>query len=179
MSAGAIIALIIGIPTVTIIGLFAAVVLLMALTTPRTTSAPTADVPAVGIGTVATTPNFEYVVTDQPEEADQVTGSRDTHTAQGRWIIVPVTITNTGQEPAYLYGHGIRLVDTDGRTYDDDTEATFAVDNTTYTEQLNPGQSGDFKVVFDVPTDREPAQLIITEERRAAAEDTAVMSLVD
>jgi Domain of unknown function (DUF4352)/Protein of unknown function (DUF2510) len=69
-------------------------------------------------------------------------------TAAGEYIIVHMTVTNTGVEPATFLGTFQKLI-AGGTTYNIDDEATFYVGGGL--AELPPGSSADVSVAFDVP----------------------------
>ncbi|WP_017583098.1 DUF4352 domain-containing protein [Nocardiopsis valliformis] len=79
----------------------------------------------------------------------------DDYTADGQYVAVSITAENIGNEPTYFENNGQKLYDTEGRQFGHDTEATIAMDDGPMMGELNPGQSGDFTVVFDIPADAE------------------------
>ena len=79
-------------------------------------------------------------------------------TAAGRFVVVKMTVTNVGNEPQTFFASFNTL--SDGSTvYQSDDEAWIYLGNTL--ADLNPGDSVDTAVVFDVPrgTDVESIEL--------------------
>jgi len=74
-------------------------------------------------------------------------------TAQGEYIVVHMTVTDTGTDPATFLGNFQRLKAA-GITYYPDDEATFYVGGGL--AELNPGDSADVAVAFDVPPGSTP-----------------------
>lgn len=85
-------------------------------------------------------------------EASDILG---TYTADGQYVAVSITAENIGNEPTYFENTGQKLYDAEGRQFGHDTDATIAMDDGPMLGELNPGQSGDFTVVFDIPADAE------------------------
>ncbi|GAA1089672.1 DUF4352 domain-containing protein [Nocardiopsis metallicus] len=77
------------------------------------------------------------------------------YTAEGQYVAVSITAENIGTEPTYFENTGQKLYDAEGRQFGHDTDATIAMDDGPMLGELNPGQSGDFTVVFDIPADAE------------------------
>jgi Domain of unknown function (DUF4352) len=67
-------------------------------------------------------------------------------TAQGEFVVVTLSIENTGDDARSFYGGNQKLVDTSGRQYAANTVATF--DETS--GDINPGLSIQTRVAFDV-----------------------------
>lgn len=73
--------------------------------------------------------------------------------AQGEFIVVSLTVTNNGTE-AGSYNAQLQKLRAMGSTFDADPEASFYV-GTIY-EDINPGNSLDTAIVFDVPVGTQP-----------------------
>jgi hypothetical protein len=77
-------------------------------------------------------------------------------TAQGEFVIVHMTVTNTGAEPATFLGTYQKL-NAGGTTYYIDDEATFYVGGGL--AELAPGGQADVSVAFDVPPGTTPESI--------------------
>jgi hypothetical protein len=77
-------------------------------------------------------------------------------TAQGEYIVVHLTVTNTGAEPATFIGMNQKL-NAGGITYYVDDEATFYVGGNL--AELAPGDQADVAVAFDVPPGTTPESI--------------------
>lgn len=77
-----------------------------------------------------------------------------TATAEGLYVVVTVTVTNVGDEARSFSGQNQILVDTDGREFGvDSTAEAYANSGYDYTSPLNPGDSIEVDLPFDVPPD--------------------------
>lgn len=79
-------------------------------------------------------------------------------TAQGEYILVHVTVTNIGDRPQTYFSSNQKLFDDHGRRYENDTMAELNV-NDNLSTPINPGNSVDVTIVFDVPVGTVPASL--------------------
>jgi hypothetical protein len=80
--------------------------------------------------------------------------------AQGQFCLVALQVKNVGDEPQTLFGDNMKLFDAEGREFSPDTEAAiYNEDSQTFIEEINPGNQIDGQLVFDVPTDAQPARL--------------------
>ncbi|PPJ06387.1 DUF4352 domain-containing protein [Nocardia cyriacigeorgica] len=79
-------------------------------------------------------------------------------TAQGEYILVHVTVTNIGDRPQTYFSSNQKLFDDQGRRYENDTMAELNV-NEHLSTPINPGNSVDVTIVFDVPVGTVPAAL--------------------
>lgn len=72
--------------------------------------------------------------------------------AQGEFCLVPLKVTNIGDEAQTLSGSSQKARDSKGREYSVDTEAAiYLKDSNTLLEQINPGNTVKGTIVFDVP----------------------------
>ncbi|MCV7252399.1 DUF4352 domain-containing protein [Mycobacterium hackensackense] len=79
-----------------------------------------------------------------------------TKTATGEFIVVHLTLTNTGQAPATFVADQ-QVLTADGQTYTPDTEATFYLGGTTTV--VYPNEPVDVAIAFDVPPGSVPGSL--------------------
>ena len=126
--------------------------------------APAAEVPAeepaAGVGTAVRDGKFEFTVTAIEPGVARVGDDMLGEDAQGQFVLVHLTVTNIGDEAQYFTGSSQKLIDTAGRTHSaDDSAAIYLGDAQSLLNQINPGNSVQGTVVFDVPADATPAQL--------------------
>jgi hypothetical protein len=113
-----------------------------------------------GIGEPAADGDFSFVVSgvdcSLTEIGDQYTGTK----AQGQFCVVGVGVTNIGDEPGTFFGENAKLFNAEGQEYTADTEAAiYLEDSASLLEEINPGNTLDSKVVFDVPAGTVPASI--------------------
>ncbi len=117
--------------------------------------APTLEDQAYSVGMPARDGNFEFVVSGF-ERAPVVTDPEFPDLqkpAQGEFILVKMLVTNVSAEPQTFFASYNTL--SDGNTeYRADDEAWIYLGNTL--ADLNPGDSIDTAVVFDVPVGTDP-----------------------
>jgi Domain of unknown function (DUF4352)/Protein of unknown function (DUF2510) len=77
-------------------------------------------------------------------------------TAQGEYLVVHLTVSNSGDGPGTYLGT-LQKLKAGGTTYDIDDEATAYLDGTW--ADLNPGDSADIAIAFDVPPETSPESL--------------------
>jgi Domain of unknown function (DUF4352) len=77
-----------------------------------------------------------------------------TATAQGEFTIVSLTVTNIGTQSQAFDTIEQKLVDSSGRHYDSDNDATACLNTTGL--YINPGNSVHEKVAFDIPSTASP-----------------------
>lgn len=127
------------------------------------TAAPAKQDPkAVGLNTAVRDGKFEFVVSgveagiasvgDNPYLAKK---------AQGQFVIVSMTVKNIGTKPQSFSPSSQKLKDTQGRTFESDSMAQIALGDSDVTvwDNINPGNTVQVKVVFDMPDDAVPATI--------------------
>jgi hypothetical protein len=67
--------------------------------------------------------------------------------ARGEYVVVSMTVSNTGNEQQTFFSNNQKLIDTAGRKFDADTTAS----NMYWMQEMNPGFSVNVEVPFDVP----------------------------
>lgn len=124
-------------------------------------AAPAAEeVAAAGIGTPVRDGKFEFTVTGVEPGVASIGSDVFGETAQGQFLLVRMTVTNIGDEAQHFSGSNQELVDTEGRTHSADTSAAIYLDDSdSFLNQINPGNSVEGTVVFDIPTDATPASI--------------------
>lgn len=125
---------------------------------PAPDPAPAAD--TAGIGTPVRDGKFEFTVTEvQPgvtEIGDEYFGEQ----AQGQFVLVRLTASNIGDEAQTLFGDNQTLVDEQGREHSANTMAALYLDdNDTFANEINPGNTVQGTIVFDIPVDAVPASI--------------------
>ncbi len=126
---------------------------------PEEPEAP-AEQPAAGVGTPVRDGKFEFTVTSVAPGVARVGDDLFGEDAQGQFLLVHLRVTNIGDEAQMFDGSSQKLLDTAGRTHSADTAAAIYVgDSNSFLNQINPGNSVDGTVVFDIPADAAPASL--------------------
>lgn len=83
--------------------------------------------------------------------AQEVGGEFNKAQADGRFVIVDLTLTNLKDEPATILGDAVRLVGGNGKEYTTDDDAIFAVDNPLILQEIQPDLSQKVVAVYDIP----------------------------
>ena len=119
-----------------------------------------AEPAAPGIGTPARDGKFEFTVTSVESGVARVGDDVFGKDAQGQFTLVHVTVTNIGDKAQYFDGSSQKLVDAQGRTHSaDGSAAIYLGDAESFLNQINPGNSVQGTVVFDIPADATPVSL--------------------
>jgi hypothetical protein len=82
-------------------------------------------------------------------------------TAQGEYVQVRVTVTNIGDEAQTFSDSSQKLIDTQGRRFDAATGVAvmYVPDSGAFLNNINPGNSVQGVLVFDVPRGLAPASV--------------------
>ncbi|WP_277212019.1 DUF4352 domain-containing protein [Isoptericola croceus] len=113
-----------------------------------------------GLGDAVRDGKFEFTVTELEDGVEQIGNDFLNETAQGQYVLVHVTVENIGDEAQYFDGSSQKLVDTEGRTHSADSSAAIYLDDSnSFLNEINPGNTVDGVVVFDLPKKATPATL--------------------
>ncbi|MFC0866019.1 DUF4352 domain-containing protein [Sphaerimonospora cavernae] len=104
------------------------------------------------IGDVVKDGKFSFKVTKVEKGLSQVGQGFTASKAQGRYVLVHLTVRNIGDKAQTFYGSNQKLIDSKGREFDADTGAAiFVKGSNSFIEQVNPGNSVKSILLFDVP----------------------------
>lgn len=132
-----------------------------ATTSPGLTATPTTP----GLNTPVTVGTFEYTALAVKDAGTTVGSSVLTRTAQGTYLQVDLKIANTGSSAATFIVNDVKLIDASGKAYDADPTATLyaSPDQNAWVAALNPGNSIQGPVLFDVPAGTTPASIRVSD----------------
>jgi len=112
------------------------------------------------VGEPARDGKFEFVVKSLECGKPSVgTNQYLTKTAQGQYCLLTVSVKNIGDEKQSLLSSNQKLLDTAGKEYSaDDTATMYAAPegSASWYSDINPGNSVEGAIVFDVPKDVTP-----------------------
>ncbi len=111
------------------------------------------------IGTPVRDGKFEFTVKSLECGKTSVGGEYLNKTAQGQFCLLNVTVKNIGNEPQSLFSDNQYLFNSQNQKYSADSTATLyaAPDgNDSWYSEINPGNSVEGSIVFDVPKDVTP-----------------------
>jgi Domain of unknown function (DUF4352)/Protein of unknown function (DUF2510) len=78
---------------------------------------------------------------------------------KGQWVIVTMTVRNLDDEPQEFAANNQKLIDSDGHVYAADAEAAVSMNKSSMVVPMNPGDSVNMKLPFDVPVGTLPTAL--------------------
>lgn len=105
-----------------------------------------------GIGEEAQDGNFTFVVNSFECGAQTIGSDFMEEEAQGQFCLAEVSVSNHGDEAQSLSASDQYLYDDQERRFSSDFSYAMAIDTPIF-EQINPGNSLDGTIVFDVPED--------------------------
>lgn len=113
----------------------------------------------IKVGEAARDGKFEFVVKSvECGKASVGTNQYLTKTAQGQYCLLSVTVKNIGNEKQSLFSANQKLLDAANKEYSADDTATLyaAPQGSSWYSDINPGNSVEGSIVFDVPKDVTP-----------------------
>ncbi|MBD8079951.1 DUF4352 domain-containing protein [Cellulosimicrobium arenosum] len=115
---------------------------------------------AAVVGDAVRDGKFEFTVTEVETGVASVGDDFLAQEAQGQYVLVHMTVENIGDEAQLFDGSSQELTDTEGRTHENDGSAAIYLDDSnSFLTDINPGNSVDGVVVFDIPADATPASI--------------------
>lgn len=123
-----------------------------------------AEAPA-GIGTQVQDGAFTFTATKVEPGRDALGDGFLRSEAQGSYVLVHVTVTNVGTEAQMFTSANQTLLDAQGREFEADAGAALmnVPDSESFLTDINPGNSVDGVLVFDVPEGLSPAAIELHE----------------
>jgi hypothetical protein len=113
-----------------------------------------------GVGDTVTDGDFEFTVGGFEQGVAEIGSEFLNEKAQGEFVIIDLTVKNTGSEAAYFSDSDQKLFDTDGNEYSANSAAgIYLEDNDVWLTEINPGNQVEGKIVFDVPAGTSLASL--------------------
>ncbi|XRQ13845.1 DUF4352 domain-containing protein [Actinomadura welshii] len=109
--------------------------------------------PPNGIGREYRDGKFAFTVTKVKKGVKKVGNEYFGDTAQGQFVFIHVTVENIGDEARTFTHHNQTLIDTKGREFEADPEASLWSEQKTnsFLQQINPGNSVKGTLIYDVP----------------------------
>jgi hypothetical protein len=106
-----------------------------------------------GIGRPYRDGKFSFTVTKVKKGVKKVGNEYFGDTAQGQFVIISVTVENIGDKARTFTNGNQTLIDTKGREFDADPEASLWTDkdSKSFLQQINPGNSVKGQLIYDVP----------------------------
>lgn len=123
-------------------------------------SSSSSEAETAKIGQPANDGKFEFTI-KSVECGKTSVGSNQylTKTAQGQYCLLSVTVKNIGDQAQSLVSSNQYLLNASGQKYSADDMATIynAPNGTSWYNDINPGNSVEGAIVFDLPKDQTPA----------------------
>jgi hypothetical protein len=129
-------------------------------TTEGAAEAPAPEPTMPGIGEPAADGKFSFVVQGVDCSLTEIGNQYLGKTAQGQFCIVSLTVTNIGDAAQGFFGDNASLFNAEGQEFSADSEAAiYLEESSSLYEEINPGNTLNSKVVFDVPAGTTPATI--------------------
>lgn len=113
-----------------------------------------------GVGDKVRDGKFEFTVVEVSDGGTSIGPAGFAEKAQGRFVLVRVDVTNIGDEPQYFFGDNQSVFDAKDRKFAADTTAAiYLEDSSSFVEEINPGNTVEGTLVFDLPKDVEPERI--------------------
>jgi hypothetical protein len=123
------------------------------------TTGNAAELPAAEAGSTVRDGKLEFVV-NSVEVAEDWSGDPR---PQGEWVVADITVTNLGDEGFTFDCSNQLLIDSQGHEHAGSYDAAEAIAPRSSQFELDPGESADVKVPFDVPTGATADRLVLRE----------------
>lgn len=120
---------------------------------------PAAGSGAANIGEAVTTGSFEVTVTGVEDGVTFVGPEGFGEEPQGQYVIVSITVSNTGDSAETFWDSEQKLVDDQGREHSSSSDSYLLDEGTTWLEEINPGNTFQGALLFDIPADAVPTTL--------------------
>ncbi|MFI5808499.1 DUF4352 domain-containing protein [Streptomyces sp. NPDC051561] len=112
-----------------------------------------------GLGEPVREGKFEFTVKKIEPGGNHLGGEFGTD-AQGRYLLAHMTVKNIGDRAQYFNGSDQKTIDSKSNEHSADTGAAiFLEDSRSFLNQINPGNTVEGIVVFDIPTNSRPVQM--------------------
>lgn len=119
--------------------------------------APAEEAP--GLGDAVRDGQFEFVVSEVEPGLETVGADFIEEEAQGQFVLVTLSVTNIGDDAQYFSDSEQTLVDDQGREHSTSSAGMFLEDNDLWLQEINPGNTAEGVIVFDIPADATPVEL--------------------
>ncbi len=103
------------------------------------------------VGDRVTVGDRAYTITDVKSSASVGDNEYTKKEATGIYVLVTMTIENTGKESSTMSTNDVKIIDSEGRTFESDTQAWAALKDNILLKQIQPGLPVTGETVFDVP----------------------------
>lgn len=127
----------------------------------KTSNSAGAGATAANIGTPVRDGKFEFTVATIDPGVSTIGTDPLTATAQGQFVLVHLTVRNIGDQQQLLDQSAQQMIDQRGRQLSSAPGDAFLVDPQNFLAEINPGNSVDGVLVFDIPTDSVPTKLVL------------------
>lgn len=111
-----------------------------------------------GLNTAVQDGKFEFVVTAVETGLESIGEGFTEEQAQGQFVLVHLSVTNIGDQGQTLFDSNQVLLDEQGRQHNT-SSASIWLDDGLWLDDINPGNSTEGVLLYDIPLDSVPAAL--------------------
>lgn len=115
-----------------------------------------------GIGEPVQVGDFEVTVTGIEQGITHVGHEQLGADPQGQFVIVSVSVTNTGTTAEYFFADNQKLIDEQGREHSSSSAAVHLDQGQVLLQQINPGNTLEGALLYDIPVDAVPQTLTVS-----------------
>ena len=113
-----------------------------------------------GLGQPAADGDFSFVIQGVDCGLTEIGGQHFGTKAQGQFCVVSLTVTNIGNSAQTFDDDDTTLLNAAGQQFSADSGAAFYLDDaSSFYEEINPGNTLNSKIVFDVPAGTTPTAI--------------------
>ena len=113
-----------------------------------------------GLNQPAADGDFSFVVSGVDCSLSEIGTEYFGTKAQGQFCVVNVAVTNIGDTAGAFFGDNSKLLNAEGQEFSADTEAAIYLRTSdSLFEEINPGNTLNSKIVFDVPAGTTPSTI--------------------
>lgn len=124
---------------------------------PAAEEAPT----ATALGTAAIAGDLEITVTQVEtgvaQVGEEIAGTLLGEKAQGQFVLVHLSVKNVTDSPASFSSFNAKLLDDQNREFSANEAASLYIEGNSLFEEINPGNTLQGVIVFDIPADATPS----------------------
>lgn len=114
---------------------------------------------APGVGDTVSTGNFDVTITSVDAEVGLIGNEHFNAEAAGQFVLVHVSVTNTGNEAEHFRASEHKLIDEQDRQHSESSDAWYYDGETFAFTEVNPGNTVEGALIYDIPADSVPTAI--------------------
>jgi hypothetical protein len=121
--------------------------------------AAAAEAAAPGVGDTVEVGDFEITITGLETGVTSVGDSFMAESPQGQFVIVRLTVSNTGTSAEYFFDSDQELIDEQDRQHSTSSNSFLMDEENLWLTEINPGNTVEGALLYDIPADAEPVAI--------------------